>query len=443
MAFLERRGNRFRVIFRYGGRRYTHTLTTTDENIAQGLKGGIEKTLMLLEQKVLKVPAGVEVLSFVLGNGHVEQPPARPDETANGAPPQEVTLHELKDCYLQTHSAGAMEKNSLDTVAVHLSHFERTLGLRFPLQELSLADLQRHVNRRAEKKHRGRRLSPVTLRKEVASFRAAWNWAAHMGMVRGVFPSKGLVYPKADEKPPFMTWQEIERRMTTGQEGLWGCLYLTRPELDELLAYVKEHAAHGFLHPMFCFAAHTGARRSEMLRVLVTDLDFEGDTALIREKKRSRKQRTTRRVPLTAFLAGVLQEWLQQHPGGPYLFCHEAEVFRSKKRSRMTGYTSGRRSESVNGRTVTVRRRVLPGPGPLTKDEVHDHFRRTLTGSKWAVVPGWHCFRHSFISLCASRGTDQRLIDEWVGHQTEEQRKRYRHLLPSTQREAIRSVFGE
>jgi integrase len=88
-----------------------------------------------------------------------------------------------------------------------------------------------------------------------------------------------------------------------------------------------------------------------------------------------------------------------------------------------------------------VRKRQLPGLGALTKNEAHDHFKRALAGSKWAVVPGWHCFRHSFISLCASGGTDQRLIDEWVGHQTEEQRRRYRHLLPSTQREAIRSVF--
>jgi len=79
----------------------------------------------------------------------------------------------------------------------------------------------------------------------------------------------------------------------------------------------------------------------------------------------------------------------------------------------------------------------------LTANEVHDHFQRTLAGSKWAVIPGWHCFRHSFISVCASRGVDQRLIDDWVGHQTEEQRRRYRHLLPSTQQQAIRSVFGD
>ena len=81
--------------------------------------------------------------------------------------------------------------------------------------------------------------------------------------------------------------------------------------------------------------------------------------------------------------------------------------------------------------------------GPITKDEAHDHLKRTLAGSKWDVLRGWHVFRHSFISICASKGVDQRLIDAWVGHQTEEMRKRYRHLIPSTEKEAIRAVFGE
>jgi hypothetical protein len=34
------------------------------------------------------------------------------------------------------------------------------------------------------------------------------------------------------------------------------------------------------------------------------------------------------------------------------------------------------------------------------------------------------------------------LIDEWSGHSTEEQRKRYRHLFPDVQRNAMQSVFG-
>jgi hypothetical protein len=133
MAFLERRGNRFRVIFRHAGHRYTHTLKTTDEGIAQGLKGGIERTLMLLDQKVLKVPEGVDVLSFVAGNGQVEQPPAQTAEEKSGPPPKGITLRELKERYLEAHSAGATEENSLATVDMHRRHFVKSFGVHFPV----------------------------------------------------------------------------------------------------------------------------------------------------------------------------------------------------------------------------------------------------------------------------------------------------------------------
>jgi hypothetical protein len=26
---------------------------------------------------------------------------------------------------------------------------------------------------------------------------------------------------------------------------------------------------------------------------------------------------------------------------------------------------------------------------PITPDEAHDHFKRTLAGSKWGVIRGW------------------------------------------------------
>src|SRR4029077_7734869 len=130
--------------------------------------------------------------------------------------------------------------------------------------------------------------------------------------------------PKADEKPPFMTMAEIERQIAAGAdpETLWEALFLQIGELDELLALVKAKAQHAWIYPLFCFAAHTGARRSEILRALVADVDFTGNTVLVREKKRSRGQRTTRRVPLTPLLKDVLRDWLAVHPGGPALFFH-------------------------------------------------------------------------------------------------------------------------
>jgi integrase len=79
----------------------------------------------------------------------------------------------------------------------------------------------------------------------------------------------------------------------------------------------------------------------------------------------------------------------------------------------------------------------------VTSNEARDHLKRTLRLGEWSVVRGWHVLRHSFASNCAASGIDQRLIDEWLGHTTEEMRRRYRHLIPSRERQAIQSVFGE
>ena len=50
--------------------------------------------------------------------------------------------------------------------------------------------------------------------------------------------------------------------------------------------------------------------------------------------------------------------------------------------------------------------------------------------------------RHSFISNCALKAIDQRIIDAFVGHTTEEMRRRYTHLFPSAKKDAIRTLLG-
>jgi integrase len=238
--------------------------------------------------------------------------------------------------------------------------------------------------------------------------------------VEAAFPNRGLKYPKSAEKPPFQTRQEIERQLVKGnlsqveQEELWDCLYLTISEIEEVIGLVREEALGTFVYPMCVMAAHTGARRSEMVRAQANDFDFEAGTVMIREKKRSRTKRTTRSVPLSPLLRRVMTEWLAGCPSSKYAFCRE--IFE--------GNGNG-------GRWA-----------PITVSQATGQLRRALDGTKWEKLRGWHIFRHSFISNCASKGIDQRMIDIWSGHQTEEMRRRYTHLFPDAQHEAIRSVFG-
>jgi integrase len=315
-----------------------------------------------------------------------------------------------------------MESNSLYTAKIHMAHFERILGKTFSVRGLSLDDLQGYVQQRGKEKGRRKgRVSPTTMRKELSTFSAVWSWARATGRVEGPFPNKGLRYAKTSEKPAFQTKEEIDRQIARGglseveQEALWDCLYLTPADLEDVLKMVRERVEQPPTYPMVLMAAHTGARRSEILRSQIQDFDFEANLVVIREKKRAKGRRTTRVVPLSPVLARIIAEWLKTHPRCKYTFCQPTNAMESDKANEY---------------------------GPITVRQATDYLRRCLTGTAWGKIRGWHVFRHSFISNCASRGIDQRMIDAWSGHQTEEMRRRYTHLFPDSQQEAMRKLFG-
>ena len=409
MAGLECRNGNYNIIVRFGGRRFIRSLKTRDETEANTRKTRLEENIRLVESGRLIVPEAADVLTFLLSDGKL---------TSGPVVGPTLTLSSLFTQFFDSIPDGNLEDSTLYGMKQHRRHLERVLGARFTVQNLQKEDLQRYVNKRQKEKAGKGTVGPNTINKELVTFRTAWGWASEEGKVTGIFPRRGIRLPKGKELPPFQTWEEIERQTNDPESELWDCLYLTMPQIEELLKDVKRFATYPFIHPMFCFAAFTGARRSELLRSLVTDIDFGNKVVTIREKKRVRGKLTTRRVPLSQPLAKVLRPWLKNHPGGP-TFCHTGKVI---ERSRKT-------KDRENG------------PIPLTKDEAHHHFKQTLKDSKWEVVKGWHCLRHSFISNCASKGIDQRMIDEWVGHTTEAMRRRYRHLFPSIQQEAMKQLF--
>jgi integrase len=440
MASLMQQGDRFYCQFVYMGKRHCFPLGKVSCDEAEAKINQADYLLMRLKQGLLQIPAGMDIISFLEFDG---KPPA-PTVTPRDAP----TLKLLRDEYLRVHR-GSLEPNTITGMELHFKHLVSILGEGFPIKQLDQATLQKYASDRSLTRFRGRPISPATVKKELVTLRTAWNWGSGMGLVTTRFPAlRQIRLKKLEEKPPFQTRQEIERRIARGGlseekiQELWDCLFLQLPEIETLLAHAKKKATLPWIYPVFCFAAHTGARRSEIIRAEIEDVDFEGKTVLIRERKRAHDKKTTRRVPLTPFLASVLRDWLKKHPGGHYLFCQADHVERSKKRSRTTGHKGQKtRAKTLGGRTATITVRARRLIEPLTKNEFHDHFKRTLADSEWRIVRGAHVLRHSFASNCAARGVDQRLLDAWLGHTTEI-RKRYLHLIPSNEQSAIQSVFG-
>jgi len=62
---------------------------------------------------------------------------ARGKSAGFAVPPEPASFADFKKKYLDTYGISAMEDNSLGAVRMHLSHFERTLGSKFPLQQLT------------------------------------------------------------------------------------------------------------------------------------------------------------------------------------------------------------------------------------------------------------------------------------------------------------------
>jgi integrase len=352
-----------------------------------------------------------------------------------------MTLAELREAYFRSQEK--LERTTLDGIRLHFDHLERILGANTVVPLLTRPDLQRYADRRAgewidpdayrrkrqakaaaakpkrkyvrkgappktaEPPERPKRHpSAATIKKEIVSLRTAWNWARRQLGLAEEFPGSGIDYAKTEEVLPAMSWDEAVRRIDAGgdPEKVWESIYLQPAEITDLLTWVKTRPVSPWVYPMFCFASFTGARRSEIVRALPSDVDLTEGVTTIREKKRDNRRLTTRRVPMTPFLKEVLADWLDKRATGRTLFCKQ------------------------DGRQITPR-------------EAQNYFQRGLRLSKWSVLKGWHVFRHSFISALAGGGVDQRIIDDIVGHQTEEQRRRYRHLYPDVKQQAVLGVF--
>ncbi len=300
---LQERNGTHRFIFRHYGKQHFVPIGKVSRREAEAKAAQVDYLLLCLKQRLIELPLGVGIVDFLRFDG---KPPARAGDVATPVA-KGVTLGGLRDCFLAAREGGR-EKSTLQTSRIHFKHLVATLGERYPLAELTQIDLQGHVERRAKLG-----ISASTIRKEITTLRTAWYWAIDTGEPSRDYPNKGLIYPKEDELPPYQTREEIERPVSAGDltpnqiDALWDALYLRPHEIAELLGHVRDHAKHPWIYPLFCMAAHTGARRSELIAMRVADVDFVGVGVTIREKKRLKGKRSTRRAPMTPLLVVALR----------------------------------------------------------------------------------------------------------------------------------------
>ena len=63
-----------------------------------------------------------------------------------------------------------------------------------------------------------------------------------------------------------------------------------------------------------------------------------------------------------------------------------------------------------------------------------------VAGTEFELMSGWHCLRHSFISICVARGIDWPQIAEWVGHVSPKTTKLYTHFNTAESKKRMESL---
>ncbi len=222
--------------------------------------------------------------------------------------PEPPTLGEVFSIYADTLTPGSKESNTMTTERVHARHFRRVIGEKVVFDSLGVDSLQKYV----DKRHR-EGVGRETIHKELSTLRIVWTWAFKRRHVTAplIWKIADLTLPKADERPPFQTWEQITRRIERNglteedQAELWECLWLDQQQTCECLAWVRENGSYSFIYPMFAFAAYTGARRSEL--AVRSEREMIGTSREARS--RSARRRPTSRRPSLGATCRFTQTW--------------------------------------------------------------------------------------------------------------------------------------
>ena len=120
MAWLEQHptSGRFKVSFRYEGRKYRKTLRVTDARDAKRVVARLEETLDPVVRGRIPPPPPTcrDIAAYFLADGKPAEAPS---------PMGPVLLRDVIDQYLAEHSAGVQEASSLVTAKVHLAHLPK------------------------------------------------------------------------------------------------------------------------------------------------------------------------------------------------------------------------------------------------------------------------------------------------------------------------------
>jgi len=224
--------------------------------------------------------------------------------------------------------------------------------------------------------------APATIKHIVGLIGKIYNYLMRWGIYSGPNPIRTVHIPKVDN-----------RRMR----------FLTKEEAATLLTSLKKRSLYTWRISMM--SLYTGMRASEIIRLKGEHVDLDKGQVQVRDTKKSSNNRVV-------YLPSPIKELLSHID-------------------------------------ISPGKNVFPMPAGGSYIKVNSTFARTvkdiglnegMTDSRDKVV--FHSLRHTFASWMVMQGKSLYLVGTLLGHSTAEMTKRYAHLAPETQREAVEAIEG-
>ncbi len=315
MANLGQKNGVFHVRFRFQGKEYKKSLKTRNREDAEAAVHGVEQTIHLITIGKQTIPSLVDPGDFILSGGCVSELQRHRRNTP--------TVEQVVEEYLQnqTHKIAETYRSSQRT---HLGHLKRFIGSKAQrgIEKISRQDLDRFLQHRLEMR------DASTVCRERNTLLRFFRWVISQEYISESPAVQLDPIPCGTDLPPFRTVEEIEKILKRGgmnpqeQKDVWECLYLSPPEIAELLELVRQNAQKRISYFLHAIPTYTGMRRGEVLRLTWVDLDLEERTVTARSRKQSRRQKETRRrIDLHEELWQELQKWKEEQATGQFVVC--------------------------------------------------------------------------------------------------------------------------
>ncbi|MFC1717372.1 tyrosine-type recombinase/integrase [Candidatus Poribacteria bacterium] len=204
-------------------------------------------------------------------------------------------------------------------------------------------------------------------------------------------------------------WQYIDRNVVSNVQRMRlperPTRFLSKSEILRLM----EAARESYIYPILMTALHTGMRKSELLNLKWTDIDFDQCTVTVQAKEDwHTKNYKSRTLQLTPALYEVLRKHRKQH------------LSRGVQSEYMFTYRGKRIRCDIKGSLKTVLRKA--------------HL----------VGVTLHTLRHTFASQLAMAGVSLKEIQELMGHLSFETTLQYAHLSEDhVKRQVMKLPFAE